>query len=117
MTFTSVVEGLNHYQDQLSQVQGTIGQASMAQKAHQLQIFFNQNLWIIISQLELPQHQSQWNSMITEIHRHMRLLTVEISFAQAANHSDTRQQRLGQIKQRLEQLQGFTQVLLNLLEI
>ncbi|MBT9316174.1 heterocyst frequency control protein PatD [Leptothoe spongobia] len=115
MTFTSAVEAIRRYEALLTQLQRAIGQASMPQKASGLQTFFTQNLWSTISQLDLPHQQSQWHAATTEIHRHMRLLAIEISFAQASRHGNTRQQRLAQIEQRLDQLQGFTQVLSNLL--
>ena len=115
MTFAHATETLVHYAEQLTQLQRVTGQKVMAQQANNLQTFFRQNLWPLATQLELPQHQAQWLSATTEIQRHMRLLTVEISFAQAARQGPTRQQRLGQIEHRLEQLQGFTQVMLSLL--
>ncbi|MEM1238443.1 MAG: heterocyst frequency control protein PatD [Cyanobacteria bacterium P01_H01_bin.26] len=115
MTFTSVAAALRQYAEQLTQLQAVVGQPGMATQAHGVQQFFSQNLWGIITQLQLPQGSSQWHAAVTEIHRHMRLLAVEVSFAQSAQQSHISQQRLGQIEQRLEQLQGFTQVLLGLL--
>ena len=115
MTFTSVAAALRQYAEQLAQLQAVVGQPEMAARARGVQQFFGQRLWGTITQLELPQRSSQWHAAITEIHRHMRLLAVEVSFAQTAQQGHIRQQRLGQIEQRLEQLQGFTQVLLNLL--
>ena len=115
MTFTRAAEALDHYAEQLTQLQGVAAQGAMARQANTLQSFFHQELWPIVTQLELPQHQSQWHSATTEIHRHMRLLAVEVSFIQAARQGHTRQQRLGQIEHRLEQLQGFAQVMVTLL--
>ena len=48
----------------------------------------------------------------TEMNRHLRLLSVDTSFLQAAKQPATRQQRLSQIQGRLQQLLGFTQALL-----
>lgn len=115
MTFFRHRDSLHWYEKQLNLLREAIGQEKMFQQAQQLQTFFSQDLWPLIRPLELPQHQSQWNSAITEMHRHMRLLSVEISFVQAARQGNTRQQRLAQIEQRLEELQGFTQALLKLL--
>lgn len=114
MTFTGVVDSLHIYEKNLAQLQAAVGQEDMLQQAKVLQQFFNQTLWPNINQLELPHSQSRWRSAITEIHRHMRLLAVEVNFAQSARHGQTYQQRLKQISHRLKQLQGFTQVLIAL---
>ncbi|MEM7795650.1 MAG: heterocyst frequency control protein PatD [Cyanobacteria bacterium P01_C01_bin.118] len=115
MTFYGPRDSLDWYKKQLNLLQEAIGQETMVQQAQHLQTFFNQDLWPLISQLELSQHQSQWHAAITEMHRHMRLLSLEISFAKAARQGDTQQQRLAQIEQRLQELRGFTQALLSLL--
>lgn len=115
MTFAHATQTLVHYAEQLTQLQQVTGQEKMTQQAQDLQTFFRQDLWPLATQLELPKHQAQWLSATTEIQRHMRLLTVEVSFAQTARHGPTRQQRLGQIEDRLDQLQGFTQVMISLL--
>ena len=114
MTFADTTEVLRCYADQLTQMKAAIGQATMTQQASHLKGFFDQRIWPVITQIQLPQGQSQWHSATTEIHRHMRLLAVEISFVQAAHQRHTQQQRLGQIEQRIEQLQGFTQMLIDL---
>lgn len=115
MTFTGTIETLDHYAEQLAQLKGGTALGTMAQQAKQLQSFFDRELWPIVTQIELPQQQSQWRSATTELHRHMRLLAVEISFIRAARQEHTRQQRLGQIEHRLGQLQGFTQAMVTLL--
>lgn len=114
MTFVGVVDVVHQYVAYLSQLQTAVGQGDMPQQAHILQQFYRQSLWQILTQEELTKQQSQWRSTTTEIHRHMRLLVIDVSFAQSARHSHTRQQRLNQIEQRLEQLQGFAQVLITL---
>ena len=115
MTFTRAAEALDHYAQQLAQLKEVTALETMALQTKQLQSFFDRELWPIVTQLELPQQQSQWHSATTEIHRHMRLLAVEVSFIKAARQEHTRQQRLGQIEYRLGQLQGFTQVMVTLL--
>ncbi|MEM8613964.1 MAG: heterocyst frequency control protein PatD [Cyanobacteria bacterium P01_H01_bin.105] len=114
MTFATTVDALHGYVEQLAQLQSVVGQPEMSQHASTLQRFFNQTLWLRLVQVELSQHQAQWRSATTELHRHMRLLAVEINFVQSARHSDKRQQRLAQLEQRLQQLQGFAQVLIKL---
>ncbi|MEM1251315.1 MAG: heterocyst frequency control protein PatD [Cyanobacteria bacterium P01_H01_bin.21] len=115
MTFTTV-DALHGYVERLNQLQAVIGQDDMAQYANHLQKFFNEILWPLVVDFELTKNQSQWRAAITEAHRHMRLLTVEVSFVRSARNSQTRQQRIVQIEQRLNQLQGFTQALINLCE-
>lgn len=112
MTFAVLVDTLHSYVDQLTQFQALVGKEGMVQQAKTLQYFFNQTLWPQVSQLEFS--PAQWQSATTEMHRHMRLLAVEVSFVQSARHSQTYQQRLVQIEQRLQQLQGFTRVLITL---
>ncbi len=114
MTFAAVGDALYNYREQLAQCQTVIGQREMIKEVQILQRFFDQTLWPQVAQTESS--QSQWQSAITEMHRHMRLLAIEVSFFQSARHSQTYQQRLEHLEQRLQQLQGFTQVLINLCE-
>ena len=116
MTLANPLGALHRYVEQLDQLQAVMGQSDMVKCASRLQQFFSQILWPLVLDFELEQHQSQWRSAITEMHRHMRLLMVEMNFVQSARNHQTRQQRLGQIEQRLKQLQGFAQVLINLCE-
>ncbi|MFG6097709.1 heterocyst frequency control protein PatD [Leptothoe sp. ISB3NOV94-8A] len=113
MTFATVVDDLNAYSAQLAQVKLALGQMEEAAKANILQQFFAQTLWPQLSQTDMLE-QPQGRAAITEIHRHMRLLMVEVNFVTSASHGDIRQQRLQQMEQRLQQLEGFTQVLINL---
>ncbi|MGD1950284.1 MAG: heterocyst frequency control protein PatD [Leptolyngbyaceae cyanobacterium] len=115
MTLTTV-EALHGYVDRLNQLQAVMEQDDMAKHANHLQNFFNETLWPLVIDFELTKNQSQWRAAVTELHRHMRLLTVEVSFVRSARNSQTRQQRTVQIEQRLNQLQGFTQALINLCE-
>lgn len=113
MTFAAPVDDLNIYLEKLVQLKTGLGQNGMAQKADALQQFFKQTLWAQLTQSEFMQ-QAQWRSAVTEMHRHMRLLTLEISFAKSAGDGDNRQQRLRQIEQRLGHLQEFAQGLITL---
>ena len=116
MTFTITVAALHDYVERLTKLQSVVNQPELFQQASALQRFFHQTLWTGLTQVELPQHQAQWRSATTEIHRHMRLLAVEVNFLQSARQSDKRQQRLTQLEQRLQQLQGFARVLVSLCE-
>ena len=114
MTFTTTIAALHEYMECLAKLQSVVNQPELFQQASALQRFFHQTLWTGLTQVELPQHQAQWRSATTEIHRHMRLLAVEVNFVQSARQSDKRQQRLEQLGQRLHQLQGFANVLVGL---
>ncbi len=114
MTFAASVDILYDYKAQLAQLQAVLGQGEMVQQAKRLQHFFEQTLWPQMTQLGSP--QPHWRSATTEIHRHMRLLSLEISFFQSARQNQTHRQRLEQVEQRLQQLQGFTHVLITLCE-
>ena len=115
MTFTTV-DALYGYLEQLNQLQVATAQGDVTKSANQLQKFFNDILWPLVSDVELTANQSQWRAAITELHRHMRLLNVEVSFVRSTRNSQTRRQRITQLEQRLKQLQGFTQALLKLCE-
>ena len=114
MTFATVVEILHDYEEQLAQLQAVLGRGEMVQQAKRLQYFFEQTLWSQVTQLEVL--QPHWQSATTEIHRHMRLLSIEVSFFESARQSQTHKQRLAQVERRLKQLKGFTQVLIALCE-
>lgn len=122
MTFSGPIDELKRYEAYLNQLRATLGQdegqskyqheghrPEVSQQAQALQKFYQQTLWKLLTAAELS--QPQWRSATTELHRHMRLLAVEVSFARSARQDHLRQQRLVQIGQRLEQLQGFTKVL------
>lgn len=117
MTIASAADWTRRYVDMLSHLQAVVGKEEMAALASRLQQFYRQDLWPNLTAVELSEQQAQWNSAMTEIHRHMRLLSVEVKFAQSATNVGTRQQRLAQIEQRLAQLQGFSQVLLTLISV
>ncbi|MEM8805432.1 MAG: heterocyst frequency control protein PatD [Cyanobacteria bacterium P01_G01_bin.38] len=54
-------------------------------------------------------------SIITEMHRHLRLLGVDLNFLRAAKQLSTRQQRQQLVEQRLASLKEFSQGLLTLM--
>lgn len=116
MTLADAIYALHHYVGLLDQLELVLGQGDMVPKANALQQFYHQQLGGILIQLEYPQQTSQWRSAVTEIHRHMRLLAVEVRFAQSAQQQQTSRQRLQQIEQRLKQLKGFARGLLTLAE-
>lgn len=115
MTFASAIALTHRYVALLSQLQSVLGQAEMVAQANVLQQFYRQDWLPALIGIEPPDHRSQWSSAMTEIHRHMRLLSVEMSFVRTARNLATRQQRVGQLDQRLGQIQGFVQVLLKLM--
>ncbi|MEO1402902.1 MAG: heterocyst frequency control protein PatD [Cyanobacteria bacterium J06635_1] len=54
-------------------------------------------------------------SIITEMHRHLRLLGVDLNFLRAAKQLATQQQRQQLVEQRLASLKEFSQGLLTLM--
>ncbi|MEO0457886.1 MAG: heterocyst frequency control protein PatD [Cyanobacteria bacterium P01_A01_bin.114] len=60
----------------------------------------------------------QWEAgipIVTEMHRHLRLLGVDLNFLRAAKQPTTRRQRLQQVEQRLSSLKEFSQGLRTLI--
>lgn len=50
---------------------------------------------------------TRWHRLYPEIHRQWRLLELDRSFLKTARQPETRQQRLGQMAERLERLHGY----------
>lgn len=71
----------------------------------QLQTSFREHL------LPLATAQPVQTPVLTEMNRHLRVLNVDATYLQAARQATTRQQRITQICERLQQLAGFAQAL------
>lgn len=54
---------------------------------------------------------SIWQSTQTEIHRTLRLLATDLLFLQSSRQRETVEQRLGIVRDRLEQLIGYSQAM------
>jgi cysteinyl-tRNA synthetase len=64
---------------------------------------------------QTPQDASQGLQWVTEIHRLLRFLTLDMQFVVAARQSERRMQRLSTMNDRLNQLSAYIQNLLELL--
>ncbi|MGK7918551.1 MAG: heterocyst frequency control protein PatD [Trichodesmium sp.] len=60
-----------------------------------------------------PQIASQVESYLTEIHKQLRLLNVDVTFLQASRNPQTTQGRLAKISDRLETLKGYCLTILS----
>jgi len=97
---------IGDFEQQLLQMQRALteGEVQIRQVA-QLQANFRTQL------LPLAMVQPAQTAILTEINRHLRLLSVDATFLQAARQPQTRQQRIGRIRERIQQLLGFVQAL------
>ncbi len=60
-----------------------------------------------------PHTASQAQSYLTEMHKQLRLLDVDIKFLQVSRNSQTTQTRLASIQDRLKALRGYCLNILN----
>ncbi len=115
MALREITDIVNVYRQNLENLEALLGKESIVQQASELQQFFNQIVWGKLTQVELLGQQARWNAVTTELYRDMRLLLVEVNFARAASQEQSLQQRLQQIRQRIERLQGLLDVLVALI--
>jgi hypothetical protein len=64
---------------------------------------------------QTPQDETQGLQWVTEIHRLLRFLTLDMQFVVTARQSERRMQRLNTMNDRLTQLSAYIQKLLELL--
>ena len=114
MTSPSPESALRRYRACLQQLRSCLGGEAMVSAWQELNNFFQQQLWPLLIQRS-EQADSAWQAMTTELHRHMRLLGLEIQRGMAARQLPSRQQRQEQIEQRLVHLEQFSQGLMQLL--
>ncbi|MEM6254415.1 MAG: heterocyst frequency control protein PatD [Cyanobacteria bacterium P01_D01_bin.156] len=107
-------EAIETYKNRLEKIQAGIGEDGLVQHAQALQQFFSHTLWEQLTQAELSQ-QAQWDAVLTELHRDMRLFLLDVNFVQAASQGQSRQLRLEKLSSRIGRLQEFATVLGSLL--
>lgn len=76
------------------------------------QLFETQIINLDNSELD-PSIASQVQSYLTEIHKQLRLLNVDVTFLQASRNPQTTQTRLANISDRLETLKGYCLTILS----
>ena len=74
-------------------------------------IFQDQILGLTVEGLE-PSVSSVFQSTQTEIHRTLRLLGTDLLFLQSSRKQGTTEQRLGIVRDRIDQLMGYCQVII-----
>ncbi|MCW6038753.1 heterocyst frequency control protein PatD [Spirulina subsalsa FACHB-351] len=80
---------------------------------HQLQTIVQENLSLEKLEAENLAIAPRQQSLLTEIHRTLRLLQTDVLFLQASRQKATFSQRLVLCRQRIDQLQQFCQQFLN----
>ncbi|MGK7900520.1 MAG: heterocyst frequency control protein PatD [Hormoscilla sp.] len=76
-----------------------------------IQRFFQERVASLTAEGVDPSLVSRWQSIQTEIHKQMRLLTVDLTFLQASRQLSTREQRQKQIVSRLQTSIDYCQML------
>lgn len=84
----------------------------LRQRCEQLQQLFQQQILSLDSDNLDPSVMSRVQSFLTELNKQMRLLSIDVTFLQASRQSATTQQRLSQIRSRIETLIGYCNALL-----
>lgn len=120
MAISAAQETVKNFHQQVIEILGdeghSLSESDPMARLQPLTVTFKTQILPLTSIMEGKSDASQWLSALTELNRHIRLLAVDISFFRAAQQSDRAQQKLTQIRSRLQQIQGFSQVLLKLSE-
>jgi hypothetical protein len=85
----------------------------LRQSFEQLQLLFQQQILSLDSDLLDPSVMSRVQSFLTELNKQMRLLSIDVTFLQASRQSATTQQRLAQIRSRIETLISYCNALID----
>ncbi|MFB2975479.1 heterocyst frequency control protein PatD [Microseira sp. BLCC-F43] len=85
----------------------------LRQSCEQLQLLFQQQILSLDSDNLDPSVMSRVQSFLTELNKQMRLLSIDVTFLQASRQSATTQQRLAQIRSRIETLISYCNALLD----
>ncbi|MGB3536052.1 MAG: heterocyst frequency control protein PatD [Microcoleaceae cyanobacterium] len=79
---------------------------------HEIEIFFEQQIMTVNPEAMAASVSPIWQSYLTEIHKQMRLLTIDLRFLKAARQSTTAQTRQIQILARIGKLMGYCDAIL-----
>ena len=94
----------------LNHLQKNVGERELAKilatNQEVQQLFEIQIINLDNSELD-PPIASQVQSYLTEIHKQLRLLNVDVTFLQASRNPQTKQTRLANIRDRLDTLKGY----------
>lgn len=86
--------------------------ATLGQNFQQVQQLFNDKILSLDNDNLDPAIMSRLLSVLTELNKQMRLLGIDVIFLQASRQSATTQQRLVQIRSRIETLISYCNALL-----
>lgn len=111
MTLITVIE---QFQSDLTVLETMISQGNpdgcqLQQDFLRMQQRFQTQILPAVSDRESATGSGQGQAILTEMNRTLRLLGMDVAFLQTARQSVTRQQRQGQMGDRLQQLQQFCQ--------
>ncbi|MBC6478936.1 MAG: heterocyst frequency control protein PatD [Hormoscilla sp. GM7CHS1pb] len=95
------------FKQALEELQVTVS----SDRSEGVQRFFQERVASLTADGIDPSLVSRWQSVQTEMHKQMRLLTVDLTFFQASRQLSTREQRQKQIVSRLQTLIGYCEVL------
>ncbi len=95
------------FKQALEELQVTVS----SDRSEGVQRFFQERVASLTADGIDPSLVSRWQSVQTEMHKQMRLLTVDLTFFQASRQLSTIEQRQKQIVSRLQTLIGYCEVL------
>jgi hypothetical protein len=105
--FTELLQGL-----QQAATAPKIDASRLRQDLMTTQQFFQQRIASLDNQDVAPAVESRLRSLQTEIHKQLNLLSMDVTFLQAARQPQTLQTRQQQITQRLQILRGYCETIL-----
>jgi hypothetical protein len=97
------------FQERLKQLQTTLESPDIADSAwqsqwHEIQQTFEEQMMGLNPEVINTQILPIWQSYLTEIHKQIRLLTIDLRFLKVARQTTTAQSRRTQIHERLNRL-------------
>jgi len=99
------------FKQALEELQVTVSDGRSDPDLAGIQRFFQERVASLTAEGIDPSLVSRWQSVQTEIHKQMRLLTVDLTFLQASRQLSTREQRQKQIVSRLQTSIDYCQML------
>lgn len=98
---------------QQSATNATSDPTSLRQNFEHVQKLFHEKILSLDNDNLDPSVGSRVQSFLTELNKQMRLLGIDVMFLQASRQSATKEQRLVQIRSRIETLISYCNALLN----
>jgi hypothetical protein len=86
--------------------------ASVSEQIQQVQQVFAEQIATLSGEEFDPAIAMRWQSLQTEIHRALRLLATDLLFLRSSQKAATAEQRLANVRDRVEKIIGYCQVLI-----